>query len=87
MCAGDFAAFNTLDSLALEAVEVLSEAAAVGEEVVPLNKEHEESVDFIEGIEDPKEVAGMTVSGQGKHITNGRWKEGGELLFGEEFCR
>ena len=61
MSARDLAAFDEQDTLALEVVEVLGEAAAVGEEVVALDEEHEECVNFIEGIEDPQEVAGLTV--------------------------
>lgn len=61
MGARDFAAFDAQDALALEAVEVLGEAAAVGEEVVALDEEYEEGVDFIEGVEDPEEIAGLTV--------------------------
>jgi len=57
-----FAAFGAENTLALKAIEVLGEAAAVGKKVVALNKEHEESVNLIERVEDTQKVAGLTVS-------------------------
>ena len=73
------------DTLALEAVEVLGEAAAVGLEVVALNGEHEKSVDFIEGVKEAKQIAGVTVGSYGEEVAERGWDEGRELLFGEEF--
>jgi hypothetical protein len=52
---------------------------------VALDYEHEESVGFIEVVEESKEVAGVTVGGEGEEIAEGGREEGGELLFREDF--
>jgi len=47
-----FTALNVDDSFALEAIEILGEAPAVGFEIVTLDSEHKDSVDFIEGVQE-----------------------------------
>ncbi len=58
MCRGrDVRARNLADCeglLAFEAVEVLGEAASVGFQVVPLDEEHEQGVELVEGVKDPQ---------------------------------
>ena len=71
--------------LALEAVEVLREAPAVGDQVMTFYYECEEGINLIKGIENPKEVAWSVVCGQGKQIAEGRRYEARELLLGEQF--
>lgn len=61
LSAGCLPTFNPEDALSLETVEILGEAAAICEEVVPLHNEHKQRVDFIEVIENPEEVSGMAV--------------------------
>ena len=70
---------------ALEVVEMFGEGAAVVFEVMTLDEEHEEGVDFIEGIEETEEVAGMAVGCESEEVAEGGWNEGGELVFGEDF--
>lgn len=74
------------DALALQAIEVFGEAAAVGAEVVPLHEEVEERVDFVVVVEDAEEVAGVALGGEDEEVADGGGEERGELLFGEEFC-
>lgn len=66
----NLAAFDTEDSFTFEAVKLLSEAAAVGEEVVALDGEHEECVELIEGVEDTQEVAGIALSGEDEEVAD-----------------
>jgi len=66
----NLAAFDTEDSFTFEAVEVLGEAAAIGEEVVALDGEHEEGVELIEGVEDMEEVAWMALGGEDEEIAD-----------------
>lgn len=47
---GCFSSFDTEDALALEAVEVLGEAAAIGEKVMPLNGQREKRIELIERV-------------------------------------
>lgn len=84
--AGRLAAGDAEDALALEAVEVLGEAAGVGAEEVALDKEEEGGVDFIEVVEDADEVAWVAVGGDGEEVAEGGREQGCELLFGEELC-
>lgn len=75
--------FRAEDALALQRVEVLGERAAEGAEVVALDEEGEERVDFVVGVEDAQEVAGMAVGCDSEDVAERRGEEVGELLFGE----
>ena len=78
------AAFDTQHPRSFHGVEVLGEAAAVGAQEVALHDQHEQRVDFIEGVEDGQEVAWVAWCGDGEEVAQ-RWGEqGGELLLGEE---
>ena len=66
LSAGCLSTLDPEDALSLKTVEVLSEAAAICEEIVPLHHEHKQRVDFIEGIENPEEVSGMAMGCNGK---------------------
>ena len=79
-CSGGFSAFDTEYPFALEAIEVLSKASAIGEKVVPLDGEHEEGIDFVKGVEGTKEVPRMTVGGEGEQVAEGGRYQGRQLL-------
>ncbi|KAH0542528.1 hypothetical protein GP486_008631 [Trichoglossum hirsutum] len=81
--AGDLAGSNAEHALALQTVEVLGEAAAVGEEIVALDEKHEQGVSQVEVVQEADEVAGVPVSGEDQKVAEGRGEEGGELLLGE----
>lgn len=51
---------------------------------MPLYEKREERVDLVEGVEDAEEVARLAMCREGEEVAEGRGKEGGELLFGEE---
>ena len=80
-CSRDFTIPYAKNSLAFQAVEVLCEAAAKSAEVVSLDEEGEEGVDFVEGVEDAEEVAGMSVCCDGEEIAQRGRDECCELLF------
>lgn len=71
--------------LALETVEVLSETTAMCFQKMSLYSEHKQSVEFIERVKNAEEVTGMSMSGNGEKISQGRREKRGELLFGENF--
>ena len=51
-CPGCIAAFCPQHALPLKAVEVLSKAPTICEEVMPFNDEHKQSIYLVEGVED-----------------------------------
>ena len=64
----DAAAGDAQCALALQAVEVLDEAAAVGAQVVALDDEGEQRVQLIEGVEDAEEVARAAVGREDEEV-------------------
>jgi hypothetical protein len=60
--ARNLSVFDTENSLALQAIEVLREAATVGLKIMALNEEGEQPVEFVVGIERSKEVSGIALS-------------------------
>lgn len=70
--------------LALEAVEVLGEAAAAGAQVVALDEEHEQGVQLIEGVEGAQQVARVPLGRDGQEVAQGRGQEGVELLLRQQ---
>lgn len=68
--ARDLAILDAQDALALQGVEVLGEGAAEGAEVVALDDQGEQGVDFVEGVEDAEEVARVAVGGDGEDIAD-----------------
>jgi len=78
--ARELAAADAQHPLALEAVEVFGEAAAVGLEEVPLDEKHEEGVELIERVEGAEEIAWVAVSCDGEEVAEGRGNERGQLL-------
>ena len=78
------AAFDIGDAFPFETIEVLCEASAIGQKVMPLYCEHEEGVKLVERVKDSKQVARMTLCRKNKKIAD-RWRqECSQLLFGEE---
>lgn len=53
-CSRSFSAFDSEHSLALQAIKVLREPAAISAEVMPLDDQREQRVDLIEGIQQAK---------------------------------
>ena len=49
-----------------------------------LHQQHEQGVDFVEGVEHGEEVAGVSGGGDGEEVAEGGGQQGRELLFGEE---
>ena len=80
-CSGHFSIPHAKHPLTFQTVEVLCEAAAESAEVVSLDEEGEEGVDFVEGVEDAEEVAGMSVCCDGEKVAQRGRYECCELLF------
>ena len=68
LSAGCLPTLDPKDAFSLQTVEILSEATAICEEVVPLHSEHQQRVDFIEGIENAEEVSRMAMGCNGKEV-------------------
>ena len=80
-----FSAFDVKYSLPLEAVEVLSKAPSICFEIVALDGERKQGVDFIKRVQEMKEVSRATVCSNGEEVTERGRDERGELLLREQF--
>lgn len=69
---------------ALEAVEMLGEGAAAGEEVVALNEEGDEGVELVEGVEQRQQIARRAMGGVHEQIAQRRRQQAGQLLLREQ---
>lgn len=65
--------------LPLDAVEVLGKAAAPPPQVVALDEQHEEGVEFIVAVEDVDEVPRVALGDDGQHVADGGLEEVAEL--------
>lgn len=81
---GDLAAPDLQDAGALQAVEVLGEAPAIGAQEVALDEQHDQRVRLIEGIEHWQEIARVAVGGDGEQIAQRRREQRCELLFRQQ---
>ena len=82
-----FSTLYTEHTLALETIKVLRETSTVGEEVVALYDKSNKGIDFIEGIEDAKEVSWMAMGRKSQEVAQRGWKQTGKLLFGKKLYK
>ena len=68
-----FSTLYTEHTLTLKTIKVLRESSTVGKEVVALYDKSKNGIDFIEGIEDAKEVSWMAMGRKSQEVAQGGW--------------
>ena len=60
--------FDVEDTLPFKAIEILGEASAIGCKEMPLDCEHKQGIELIEGVEKREKVSGASMGCDGEEV-------------------